>query len=1275
MSEMGVDYDAAVAVVGMSGRFPGADSVDRLWSNLMDGTSGIRRLTDEELTDAGVAPAQLANPAYVRTTASLEDIDLFDAGMFGFTRNEAELMDPQHRIFLECCWEVLENSGYQPTAMPGRVGVFAGCGHPDYQLHVGPRAMSEAGGALLMAVGNERDSLASLISYKLGLSGPSLTVQTFCSTSLVAVHLAAQSLLNFECEAAIAGGVFIPLPQNTGYLYEEGGILSPDGRVRSFDAGARGSVMGSGVSVVAIKRLSDAMEDGDHIEALILGSAVNNDGLARAGYTAPGVNGQAEVMEQALSFSGVRPESIGYVECHATGTQLGDSIELAALNRAYPRAPDRPVVLGSLKPVVGHLDRASGATGLIKTALALKNGVLPATPGYAEPNPTLAAERDRFTVLRQHAAWPDEGRPRRAGVSSFGLGGTNAHVIMEEPPRTDRVSSLPRDPRSRLLVLSARNESALGQAARNLARHLAEHPELDLGDVAFTLQRSRAQFPVRHAIVCDSQEEARAALADLEAPPTPAEPGHEPLAEITVPSGTPVPDTWWRELRQAALRLVGEPTEPEHGAGTGTEPALAVVTRVLRRLGCRMGAEGAAGTGGTAPRLVLEPDPGLSSERWLLETLGRIWAAGGAVDWTLTDRADAQRVELPGYPFQRRRYWVDMEEFPFGAGPADEGRTGDLSRWTYVPSWRRRENEPADCSEDVRTAGPWLVLADGEFGEALAEQIGRTGARTVVARPDSVPGGAEEQRLTFRPGDADDAHRLIGALPWTPRMVVHALAPDDADRPFGEQLHHGFETARMLVGALAAHAPAQPVDLLTVTSQATQFAGTAPHNPAQAAFAALLPVVAQENPGWVCRSVDVSYRPGSRPDRALIAAVLREAVTPWEGPVVLRGAERWVRTHEPLPLPVGPPAAEGPLQEGATVLLTGGLGHVGLILAEHLTLQHGCRVVLTARTELPERETWEKYLTDTGDVAESKTRRCVRKILELEKAGGQVLALAADVSDAAQMRTVVEQAEANFGSLDLVIHAAGVSDPAAFGPAHMVGPEECRNHFSAKTGGFRALEAALGDRDTPGITLSSLSAVLGGLALGPYAAANAALDACALAARNSGGRSWLTVNWDTWCPEVQDVGHTGEFDMSRQEATEVFDRAVAALGTVDHLVISTGPLEPRFAQWIVRRGSAVDTEPDDTVRDPRPALSTQYVAPDEGLERRLADIWAQVLRLEEVGADDGFFQLGGNSLMAIQLIAKVRADLGIPVPTTALLGYPTVRGLAGQITDAIAEDE
>ncbi|MFI5957625.1 SDR family oxidoreductase [Cryptosporangium sp. NPDC051539] len=1254
-----IDPESAIAVIGMAGRFAGATTVDQLWANLMAGRGGLRELSEEELLEAGVNPALLASPDYVRVGGGVDDVDRFDAGMFGVNRREAELMDPQHRFFLECCWEVLERSGYPPMAMPGRVGVFAGCGYPDYLQQVARKAMAEPGGSLMLAVGTERDSLASLVSYKLDLRGPSITVQTFCSTSLVAVHLAAQSLLNFECEVALAGGAFLPLPQG-GYLCEDGGILSPDGEVRAFDAAANGSIIGSGVSVVALKRLADALEDDDDIEAVILGSAVNNDGRACAGYTAPGVDGQAAVMQDALSYAGVKAETVDYLECHGTGTMLGDSVELAAAARAYKGRTTNPIVLGSIKPSLGHLDRASGTTGLIRTAMALRRGVLPAVPNYQNPNPALAAVRDRFTVLTEPQPWPGPADARRAGVSSFGLGGTNAHVVLQAPPkRADR----PDQPGPHLLVLSARDATALEQATSRLGEHLAADPELRIADVAFTLQQSRTQFPRRRAIVCADRDDAIAALADPSRWTDAEATRRNPAVALDLTDADAVPATWWADLLTAVQdRLDAEGPSPASDK-TPRARAVSAVREGFARIGVRFADEAAP----DAPVVRLGPDAAEQpASHWLQEAVAVLWQAGVDVRWGALHRRGARRVPLPTYPFQRRSYWIAPSEDMFEP-PVDDGRVADLDRWTYQPAWQPEPRAIVDRTDSVREAGPWLVIAAEPAAGALARRLTELGAAVITARPGDRFAEEAPDLFTLRPDEVADYRRLIGGLDAPPRTVVHALGLDAERDPDGPALAV-IEALGAMTAALAEQTTGRNLDLLVVTEEAVSIAGSVPHRPAWAAVDGLLPSIAQENPGWRCRHVDVTNA------AAQVDGLLEEAVVRHEGPVALRGTGRWVRSYQPLPLPEPTGGRPAP---GTTVLITGGLGHVGLILTRHLALRRRCRVVITARTALPEPAEWPAYLEQHQGTS-SRLVRLIGDLAEITAAGGEVLVLPAEVSSAPQMRAAVEAAVARFGPIGLVVHAAGVSDGEGFGPAHMVSRDGVESHLRAKVGGFNALRAVLADQSYTGITLSSLSAVLGGLALGPYAAANAVLDACAVAERNSGGRRWVTVDWDTWRPRPDAEaapGHDGAYDMAPEEAVEIFERAVGVVDQVEHLVISTGSLDARLARWVVRPGQddGVDEDEDD-IRDPRPDLLTPYVEPAEGTERALADIWARVLRLDKVGADDDFFRLGGNSLVAIELIAKVRRDLQVPVPVAAMLGFPTVRGLAAQIRTADADE-
>ena len=509
--------ETGIAVVGMACRLPGARSVEEFWHNLCEGVESISFFSDEELLAAGVAPELLRDPRFVKAQGVLDDIDLFDAGFFGFSPREAELMDPQHRIFLECAWEALENAGCSPASHPGSIGVYAGLGTNTYWLNLNSQPeLLAAVGKNQAVLGNEREFLPTRVSYKLDLHGPSVNVQTACSTSLVAVHMACQSLLAGESDVMLAGGATVSVQQRMGYLYQEEGILSPDGHCRAFDARAQGTVGGNGAGVVVLKRLPDALADGDTIHAVIRGSAVNNDGFDKIGYTAPSIEGQAQVIAEALAVSGVDPDTIGYIETHGTGTALGDPIEIAALTQAFgSRRDDRPLCrIGSLKANVGHLDTAAGLAGLIKAVLAVERGVVPPSLHFETPNPRIDFESTPFAVSTELAHWQSERGPRRAGVSSFGIGGTNAHVIVEEPPVAER-RAVPRA--TQLVILSAATRPALETATDNLVRHLREHPKVPLADVAHTLQVGRKPFAHRRALVCDTAEEAIAALAARDA--------------------------------------------------------------------------------------------------------------------------------------------------------------------------------------------------------------------------------------------------------------------------------------------------------------------------------------------------------------------------------------------------------------------------------------------------------------------------------------------------------------------------------------------------------------------------------------------------------------------------------------------------------------------------------------------------------------------------------------------------------------------------------------
>jgi acyl transferase domain-containing protein/thioesterase domain-containing protein len=493
----------------MAARLPGALSAADYWRNLVAGKESVETFTDEELLAAGVPPRLLKDPRYVKSGVRLDGVAEFDAEFFGFSPKEAAILDPQHRQFMECSWEALEDAAHPPERFPGPIGVFAGCGMGSYfafNVLRNRQLMDEVGLFLLRHTGNDKDFLSTRVSYCFDLKGPSVNVQTACSTSLVAIHLAAQSLLSGESDMALAGGVTIEVPHGQGYMFTEGEILSPDGHCRAFDHRSRGTIFGSGAGVVVLRRLEDAIEDRDHIYAVIKGSAINNDGAGKVGYLAPSVDGQAAAIAEAQTLADVDPKEISYVECHGTGTAIGDPIEVSALNQAFAAATERQFCgIGSVKTNIGHLDTAAGVASFIKVCLAMHHESIPPTINYDAPNPMIDFARSPFYVNDQLRPWPRSGKPRVAGVNSLGVGGTNSHVIVGEAPAAAPAAA---DLKPQLLVWSARNNRSLDEYARRLAARLRDEPSLELADVASTLAFGRHAFGRRRTAVCRDRDEA-----------------------------------------------------------------------------------------------------------------------------------------------------------------------------------------------------------------------------------------------------------------------------------------------------------------------------------------------------------------------------------------------------------------------------------------------------------------------------------------------------------------------------------------------------------------------------------------------------------------------------------------------------------------------------------------------------------------------------------------------------------------------------------------------
>jgi 3-oxoacyl-(acyl-carrier-protein) synthase len=505
-----------IAIIGMAGSFPGAADIEAFRENLERGVESISFFSPRELIEAGHDPAEVEHPDYVKAISVMADKQYFDAAFFGYLDEEARLMDPQMRVFHQCVWTALEDAGYDPDTYPGQTGLFAGAGSSlNWEAYVVQASVERGIDGFYAGQLRDKDFMPSRIAYKLNLKGPSVFVKTACSTSLVALHMACRALLTGDCRMAIAGGVSIKNEFKTGYMYKEGLVASPDGHCRAFDADSRGAVSGEGAVAVILKKLKTALADGDHVHAVIKGSAVNNDGLRKVGFTAPSMDGQAEAIRLAHKMARVEPRSISYVEAHGTGTVLGDPVEIAALTQVFGTSEEKYCALGSVKSNIGHLDEAGGGAGLIKTVLALKHKQIPPSLHYRAANPELGLEESPFYINTRLRRWENPGYPLRAGVSAFGIGGNNAHVILEEAPV---LPSTPLTGGYYLFVLSARTEAALERMTENLRVFLKNHRDISPADAAYTLQIGRRALECRRFWVCKDISEAADMLSAPGAP-------------------------------------------------------------------------------------------------------------------------------------------------------------------------------------------------------------------------------------------------------------------------------------------------------------------------------------------------------------------------------------------------------------------------------------------------------------------------------------------------------------------------------------------------------------------------------------------------------------------------------------------------------------------------------------------------------------------------------------------------------------------------------------
>ncbi len=1377
-----------IAIVGMACRMPGAPNIRAFWENIREGRECIRHFSEQELRSAGISADKLAAPNYVRCSGLVEDIELFDADYFELTPKEAALLCPEQRLLLECAVQALEDAGYGGRGH--RVGTFVSAGTSVYLVnHLAPRLdFSESSEGMAIAVAST--SPATRISFALDLTGPSVTVDTACSSSLVAVHQACAALARGECDMAIAGGASVRAFGPRGYLAEEGGILSPTGHCRPFDACADGTVISSGAGVVVLKRLEDARNDRDDIYAVILGSAINNDGCQKIGYTAPSAAGQVNVIRDAQQRAGVQAEEIQYIEAHGTGTKAGDVIEIAALKEVFAAsaAVAQPAIaIGGVKANVGHLEAAAGVAGLMKTALALKHGYIPPTTAPSRPNPELRLSGTPLFLNRELTPWRTDGARRRAGVSSFGIGGTNAHAVLEEAPP---MATAPARRACQVLVISARSELALEALCGAMADYLEKCPQTDLAAVAYTLQTGREMHPFRQFVVCETGTEGaeilrracrarrtvdraytagsvRIVLActastaeEIQIPhalyeripcfrdcidecarltkdrlgvdlrqlgndtgsngaPAQAHPGllrrvamfalDYALGTVLRQSAVEPSRVCGSEVgRHAAACLSGElslqhaldalmnssedadarPSQPQ--ADPPEDPAQARGPRVVVKL---TSSADAKEMNTQAPRPgedhrvgpVLNPGHTHGAYGGLLQALGQLWELGVPVNFSkLGDPGARRRVGVPAYVFDRKRHWIDPVRFNRGAESERRGKL-PFDEWFQVPAWQRLVRDGSQRSRGVPDAC-YIVFDDGgQVCRMIAESLAARGLRTIRARRGGLGShnGHNGHNGAYHTIDARNASSYRELLEQAKRTgaaeisILYGWGLGACRDAMTAELERSVDELSDLLHLCQALSDEQgtgkALKLVVLTADAHRVSGAEHCRPGSAMLSAVCGVIAAELPELSCQSLDLaSVDVGSKGFAGSVERLVTEISHAVESTfVAFRSGMRWVRTVESVKLP---PAdrIDSLLKRNGTYLITGGLGGMGLLIAKHLARSFHANLILLSRREFPAREDWQGWLR-SHDAAD-RTSRIIEQLLEIEDSGARVQLARADVTDAGRLREIVNAIGERFGLLNGVFHCAGV--PSG-GVIALRTRDSLEAAMAAKTFGTAILYEAVQDAGLDFfLCSSSVAAIVGVPGQYDYTAANAFQDGFAHRHDSLSGPRVISVNWGGW----RRVGMAEHAKLAGHSETEspgfAPEDGIAALERIlahpqPQWIVNDEVVSPALLRASPESRAANGASPR-SQSEPSRAMPREQVQRGAGLEEQLREIWRDLLGVQEVGVVDDFFELGGDSLLAVQLSTRVRSSFRATLPMKRFLERPTISAMADLLTESVA---
>ncbi len=1212
-----------IAIIGMSGRFPGAGNIDQFWNNLKDGVESITYFSKEDARASGINEDIINDPNYVFAGGVLEDVELFDAGFFGFNPQEAATMDPQQRLFLECAYEALENAGYAGNQYDIPVGVYAGANMSTYFLYHLFRQVGICDDFSL-AIANDKDYIATRVSYELNFKGPSITVQTACSTSMTAVAMACEGLLNYHCDMALAGGAAVKLPQKMGYLYQPGMIVSPDGHTRPFDEDAQGTVFTSVVGVVVLKRLEDALKDGDSIYAVIKGIAVNNDGSDKVGFTAPSREGQAEVIAAAQNLAGINPEDVGYIETHGTGTSLGDPIEIGALMSVFKRTTEKKAfcAVGSVKSNIGHAVSGSGVAGLIKTVLALKHKQIPPSINFRYPNSKIDFESSAFYINNRLTDWQSNGKPRIAGISSFGFGGTNVHAILEEAPPIQR---FPPSKAWQILTISAKTRDALEKTCFNLADFFRKHREVDFSDAVYTLHVGRKEFQYRRAILCRDLDDAIRLLT--------AEPGNPAVfsgiageknkmdSEISGIIAAMDSDT---EYRMAELA--------KHWVN-GTFVDWKLFHQQEKRL-----------------RIPLPTYPFERKRHWVEQYPVK--------DLTIPDfKARDGQGDFHGWLYHFS--WKRATSLLFDVNKMDKNES-----WLIFADERHFDNQFIEFLEKENIP----VVKVGKGGQF---------AKINEAVFSINPGKKEDYQALIG--------ALIGTGK-IPRKIVH-LWSVTGDRQglskleFCDQCQeNGFFSLLYLAQALGEFEVRERLRIVAITNNLHWIAAEKDSYPEKATILGVCKVIPKEYPGISCQSIDITLpeTPGTTFQR-LIGNILAEiSEKEPEFIVALRGSTRWIQTFEKLKLEAEYNTCLD--REEAVYLITGGMGGIGLAIARYMASKAKVKLVLTGRSFFPEKKDWNRWVAAHGE--QEKISAKIRQLMAMEGMGSEIMVVNADISELEQMRKVVSRVRGEFGAINGVIHAAGIADNELISQkSHQTASKV----LLPKVRGTLVLDELFKEEKLDFMVLfSSSSAILGNAGFVDYCAANNFLDAYAQQRNNFADTYTVSVNWDEW-DEVGMAAESQSRDRVKNKVTvkeglALLDRIVA-FKPAAQVIVTPGNLLDMLEDIKTYLHASLDGQSGLThegiMENNRPDLATPLENPRNETEALIVEIWQKLLGIYPIGIHDDFFELGGHSLLAVTLLSELAKGFHRSISLQDFFERATVAQLAEmfRVPEETADEE